>query len=140
MKVLLTAALAVLFITTAAAQQNPHVRIEAKAPSAMKAGAAQDVKITFRPTKGIHINLDPSPEIETAKASVVATIGTLSASKDAHGYLNAAKPAVVPVTIAADAPKGRQTLKLRIVYYLCSDKEGWCNRDEQTIDIPVTVK
>ncbi len=142
MKAFFTAVLTTVFIATAAlcAQPNPHVRLEAKGPAVMKIGAASDVQIFFRPKKGIHINYDPSPEVEAAKHSVAAAVGTPKAAKDAKDYLDTSKPLVVPVTLGAGAPKGRQTLKLRVVYFLCSDADGWCNRDEQTVEISVTVK
>jgi hypothetical protein len=123
-----------------AGQPNPHVTLTAKPSKAYTAGSGTDLKIYFRPHKGIHINLDPAIDITVGKNSVAATVGKISASKDAHGYLDAARPVVVSLTPSPDAPKGKRTLTLRVVYFLCSDAEGWCNRDEQSLDIPLTVK
>ncbi len=142
MKSFIASVMTTVFIAVAAlcAQPNPYVRLEAKGPAVMIAGTAANVQIFFHPKKGIHINFDPSPEVETAKHSIAAEVGTLRATKDAKDYLDARKPVVVPVTLSAGTPKGKQTLKLRVVYFLCSDADGWCNRDEQTVDLTVTVK
>ena len=106
----------------------------------MKAGAAQDLKIFFHPKKGIHINLHPALQIAIGKNSAAASVGAIHTVKDANGYLNPAHPVTVHITASPDLPKGKQMVKLTVVYYLCSDAEGWCNRDQQTLDVPVTVK
>ncbi|MGE5316193.1 MAG: hypothetical protein ACM3Q4_15980 [Acidobacteriota bacterium] len=117
-----------------------HVTIDIKSPQALKAGAQGTLQVMFKPNKGIHINADPAIDIVPEKNSVIASIGAIVPSKDKHGYVDPSKPVRVSAAISPSAPKGAQTVKLKVVYFLCSDAEGWCNRDEQTIDVRVTVK
>jgi hypothetical protein len=142
MKAFFIAVTSVVFAagTIALAQPTLHVTLEAKPLPAMKAGAAQAMKIFFHPKKGIHINLDPAIDITIEKNPITPSTGRITASKDAHGYLNPAKPVLFSFAPVSDAKKGTHMLKVKVVYFLCSDAEGWCNRDEQTLDVPVTVK
>lgn len=123
---------------TAAA--NPHVTIELKSPASLAAGSNADLALTFRPKKGIHINAEPAIDVVPEKNPVFSSIGAVTPAKNKEGYVDASKPVKVAAVVSASAPKGAHTVKVRVVYYLCSDAEGWCNRDEQTVDLRVTVK
>jgi hypothetical protein len=126
--------------TPVTAQPNPFVAIEARAASALSAGAAGHISVFFRPKKGIHVNTVPAIGITIEKKSFAGVVGKISVSKDAHGYVDPAQPVVVALTPSPGTAKGRHTMKLKIVYFICSDAEGWCNRNEQSLDVPVTVK
>jgi hypothetical protein len=136
----ITAALIMIAAWTLTAQPNQHVTLRVKASPEMKPGRAQNIALLFHPKKGIHINLDPSITVTLEKNTVADAVGTIVGSKDAHGYLDSSKPVLVNVTPRADSPKGTHTLKMKVMYFLCSDAEGWCNREEQLLDVPVTVK
>jgi hypothetical protein len=129
-----------IHVPLAAAQPNAHVTLALKPVPVLKAGTPQNLMLLFHPKKGIHINVDPAITITMEKNQVAESVGKITAPKDANGYLDASKPVLVSMTPSASAPKGKHTLKMKVVYFLCSDAEGWCNRDEQSLDVPVTVK
>ena len=83
---------------------------------------------------------NPAIQITIAKNPVAGSVGKIHTAKDANGYLDPGKPVRILIGTSPDAPKGKHTLKLTAVYFLCSDAEGWCNRDQQVLDVPVTVK
>jgi hypothetical protein len=136
---------ALIFLLTASgapqqASSNSHVAIDVKSPSAVKAGTTGELNVFFRPKKGIHINADPAIDVVPEKNPVIASVGAITPSKNSKGYVDAAKPVKVSAVISPSAPKGARTVKVKVVYFLCSDAEGWCNREEQTLDLQVTVK
>ena len=48
-----------------------------------------------------------------------------------------AKPLRFPVAIAPKAPKGRQELTAKVVYFYCSKREGWCRRGTAEVEFTV---
>ena len=137
---IIAAFILVTTLSLSAAQPNAHVTLAVKPVPALKAGTPQNLMILFHPKKGIHINVEPAITITVEKNQVAESMGKITAPKDANGYLDASKPVLVSMTPSTTAPKGKHTLKMKVVYFLCSDAEGWCNRDEQSLDVPVTVK
>lgn len=125
---------------TGAAAQDAHVTIALKAPAAITAGSSGTIQILFRPKKGIHINADPAIEVAPEANPVIASVTAITPSKNSKGYVDASKPVKASASVAASAPKGVHTVKMKVTYFLCSDAEGWCNRGEQTVDMRVTVK
>ena len=91
-------------------------------------------------SKGIHINTDPAIDVVPEKNPVIASVGAITPAKDTNGYVDVTKSVTAAASISPTAPKGTHTVKIKVVYFLCSDAEGWCNREEQTLDVRVTVK
>jgi hypothetical protein len=123
-----------------AAESKAHVAISVKASAPLKAGSTGTFSLIFRPNKGIHINTEPAIEIVAEKNPVIASVGSITPSKNSKGYVDTSKPVKISASVSPSAPKGTHTVKVKVVYFLCSDVEGWCNRDEQTLDLRVTVK
>ena len=42
--------------------------------------------------------------------------------------------------LSPGAPHGPVTLKGTLTYYFCSDKEGWCSKYKQPVEIALTVR
>lgn len=133
-----------IMLASTGAMKSPasatHVTIDVKATAPLKAGSTGELAVVFHPKKGIHVNTDPAIEITPEGTAVIASVSAITPSKNAKGYVDASKPVKASASVAASAPKGPQTVKLKVVYFLCSDAEGWCNREEQTLDVHVTVK
>jgi hypothetical protein len=54
-------------------------------------------------------------------------------------YLDLAKPLRFPVAIAAKAPRGKQEVEAKVVYFYCSKREAWCRRGTAEIEFTVEV-
>jgi hypothetical protein len=92
----------------------------------------------------VHINEEPAPrlKLDLDQAALVDKQPPPPKSVPTYDvetarYLDLAKPVRFPVAIAPKAPKGRQPVKASVIYFYCSQREGWCRRG--TADVEVTV-
>ncbi|MBI5216697.1 MAG: hypothetical protein HY960_13175 [Ignavibacteriae bacterium] len=120
---------------------NKFVQCEIKlVEQSLKAGSTGTVQISFKPTKGIHVNLDPPMSLNLDKSDVISKIEKLETTKDKkHDYLDATKPVTAKFTITKNAKPGTIKLKGTFTYFYCSDAEGWCNRFKQPIELALTI-
>ena len=95
--------------------------------------------ITFKPVEGIHINLQPALSFSLDSASLATLSGGLALPKGGP-YLNTSAPVMQRFTISGKARPGRLMLKGTLTYFYCSDKEGWCSRFKQPVEIALTVR
>jgi hypothetical protein len=110
-------------------------------------GQAQGaVLVTFLQTDaGVHINETPAPRFELDAAQTVldykapAKVAALPADPAQAKKLDLNQPVRFPVTLRATAPKGVQSVNATVVYFYCSDHEGWCRRGNEEVAIPVAV-
>lgn len=124
------------------AEPVPDVRITVSTLSdTLAPGAASELRITFRPSKGFHVNAIPAMAVEFDSACVARTAGTIVIPADtATGYLNSVLPVRQPFVLAKSAGRGRATLGGTLTYYYCSDAEGWCRRERMRFVLPVSVR
>lgn len=120
---------------------NKFVQCEIKlVEQSLKAGSAGTLQFILKPTKGIHINLDPPMSLNLDKSDVISKVEKLMAPKDKkHEYLDATKPVFAKITIAKNAKPGTIKLKGTFTYFYCSDAEGWCNRFKQPMELTLTI-
>jgi hypothetical protein len=102
-------------------------------------GATADLAFLLQPVDGIHINLQPALDFKLDTASRAALAGGLILPKGSP-YLNTSAPVVQRFQIPKDAKPGPITLKGTLVYFFCSDKEGWCSKFKQPVEIALTVR
>ena len=122
---------------------NEYVTFSAKLEkSSLKAGGRTELLITLRPKEGIHINVKPAMELKLESGSPFSLDGklvTTSVKTDTLELLDASHPVRQAVVLAKSAKRGTQTLRGTLVYYYCSDAEGWCSRFRQPVSLTVTV-
>lgn len=115
-----------------------EVRFE---PSAVAPGARGAVEIRFVPADDIHINADPPLAVRLDASPLHLPGGRLEVKTAGdEGYVDTAVPVRHEVLIAPNAVAGRATLTGEVVYYYCSDSEGWCRRAVRTFSLPVLVE
>jgi hypothetical protein len=141
----LLAALSAWAPSPVAAQEKgaeTHVPIAASVSSdTLAPGAGAEVRFTFTPKKGYHVNAVPPMAVAFDSASPARNSGKIVIPSDTTtGYLKSSQPVRQPFTLAASAPKGRTALKGVLTYYYCSDAEGWCRKENLPFTLPVTVK
>jgi len=55
------------------------------------------------------------------------------------GFLSTADPVEQRLAVSPTAATGTDTLEGTIVYYFCSDAEGWCRKQTQSISLPIHI-
>ena len=113
-----------------------------------KPGAHGAIAVTFTARDpDVHVNEEPAPRIklDLGQTALVDKQPPMPKSVPVYEpetarYLDLTKPVRFPVAIAGNAPRGPQTVKASVVYFYCSQREGWCRRGttdvEFTVDIP----
>ena len=104
------------------------------------AGSPARLVITLKPARGIHINGTPPLSVTIDSTGPVVAAGKPDVPLvKATGFLDTKKPIVMPLTVSNDVKPGTVTVRGTLVYYYCSDAEGWCSRFKQPIEIRTKV-
>jgi hypothetical protein len=104
------------------------------------AGSKGGILVTFAPDDGIHINIDPEPEIRLDSLAPAHLTGPPVFSATSSGFLNTDAPVNFAILVNPDAPEGTQNLKGICIYYYCSDTEKWCVRARQPFELTLQVE
>lgn len=107
--------------------------------TSLASGATGEMAISFAPAAGIHINRTPAPEFALDSSSAASLSGRLVLPKGTE-YLSTAPPVRQQFRLSHDAKPGLVSLKGTLTYYFCSDKEGWCSKYKQPVEIALTVR
>jgi hypothetical protein len=142
-----TFALLALLLASTAAQAgslrltgNKSVAVEISlADTVVAAGDTITMAVRFRPVEGIHINLQPPLDFKRDTSSGAALAGSLVLPKG-EPYLNTNAPVVQRFVVPRGAKPGRLSLNGMLTYFYCSDKEGWCSKYKQPVELSVTVR
>lgn len=118
---------------------NEHVKVELQTPSKIGVTKSGSFKFFFTPIEGIHINTEPMFELKLDKDSQFEIAGEPRFSKNDKNYLVTAKPIEFSIKLKDGLQPGTYPLKGKLFYFYCSDKDGWCNRFAQPIDLTITV-
>jgi len=119
---------------------NAHVKVEARlARTGLPPGAKSEILFTLTPVEGIHINAKPAPEFSMAAGSPASVAGSLRVTGDTRGFLAPNAPVRQPIRIGRKAGTGPHTITGTLVYFYCSDAEGWCMRASQPVALPVEI-
>jgi hypothetical protein len=115
-----------------------EVRFE---PSAVAPGGRAAVEIRFVPADDIHINADPPVAVRLDASPLHLPGGRLDVKTSGdEGYVDTGVPVRREVLISPDATPGAATLSGEVLYYYCSDSEGWCRRAARAFSLPVLVE
>ncbi len=130
-----------------------HFSLVASLEPARKRGGSAHVAVTFRALDpDLRLNESPAPRLSLDLEQTVLVDRQVPADRAASGplpgdydpltarYHDLAKPVLFPVALSPTAPKGEQTVKARVVFFYCSQRESWCRRGESEIAIPVIVR
>ena len=90
-------------------------------------------KIPKRPLPKLQI--DPTPEFEVKGETNFIEEGQ---GKDPE-YFNAFKPMSLQVKTTQTKEPGRYSLDGKFVYFYCADREKYCSRSVETVQIPIEI-
>jgi hypothetical protein len=124
-----------------------HFEVAASFSAPKEPGGKAAVSVLFSPTDpDVHINEEPAPRLKLDPGQLVLV--DKQAQAPAHSadfdpekarYLDLAKPVRFAVGIAPKAPKGKQEIAAKVVYFYCSKREGWCRRGTALVEFTVEV-
>jgi hypothetical protein len=106
----------------------------------IEAGSTCGILVTFVPEDGIHVNVDPAPEIRLDSVTSAHLAGSPMLSTTSRGFLNPDSPVDFAIQVDPDAPEGTKNLKGVCTYYYCSDAEKWCVRARQPFELKLQVE
>ncbi len=134
--------LLLLFLTAPAPQsnvQNEHVKLGLSVQATVSEKTAATVSFTFTPLEGIHVNTVPNIELKLEKDSPFELVGKPKFTKTEKDYLDVTQPVIVTLKAKKNRSAGRSVIKGKLNYFYCSDKDGWCNRFSQPIEIGIEI-
>jgi hypothetical protein len=123
-----------------------HFGVSARYAPPAQGQTQGSVLVTFTQNEpGVHVNEKPSPRLTLAAeqnvldykapaAKMVPPADPLNAPA-----LDLSKPVLFPVSLKPGAPKGMQSVSATVVYFYCSDREGWCRRGSEEVSFGVAV-
>jgi hypothetical protein len=119
----------------------PHVKVYASlSKQAFKGGETGELRITFSPEEGYHINANPPVEFAIDSGKAVLLKGELTQPVDrSNGYLSTRSPVRQTVYVPGTVAPGIHVMKATVTYYYCSDREGWCVRYRQPVSLSFTL-
>ena len=118
---------------------NEHVSVELKFPKTVLLSKSSKIEFFLTPTEGIHINTSPMVEFRLEKNSSFEIVGNPAFQSNENGYLETDKPIEFTVKPKSGSHVGKKSLKGKLNYFYCSDKDGWCNRFTQPIDLTIEI-
>jgi hypothetical protein len=124
------------------AYDNKYVRFEYTLNRASFApGDTGTVFIFLTPNEGVHVNTEPPVDYEFEKQPQITFGEKAVMPKDSiTGYLDAQQPVAISFTLDKKIPAGTYTVKGKMKYFFCSEKEGWCNQFVQPLTLTIQVK
>jgi hypothetical protein len=106
----------------------------------MHQGDSTVIRASLTPEEGIHINIDPPVTITLRMNHTASSVGETEFRTDKEtGFLSTADPVEQRLAVSPTAATGADTLEGAIVYYFCSDAEGWCRKQTQSISLPIHI-
>jgi hypothetical protein len=136
-----------LLIALVAASGPRYFDVMASFVAPARPGGTGSIAVTFAALNpDVQIDEEPAPRLKLDLGQSVLVDKQLAAPKTTAAYdpvtaryLDLKKPVQFPVELATGAPRGPQTVKASVVYFFCSQREGWCRRGSAELDVPVTV-
>jgi hypothetical protein len=124
----------------ALATGSEHFDVNATFRAPAKPDGLGSVSVTIvAKDPGVHVNEEPAPRLKLDEQSVLADKQAPPPAK-AHTYdpqsakyLDLTFPLSFPVAWAAKPPTTMQSVTATLVYFYCSESEGWCRKGSEAI-------
>ncbi len=123
-------------------QNTRFVRVEASlADTLLRAGSKGTILVSFTPADGIHVTADPPVAVRIERNRLIRLHGRpdISTDKDT-GFLSTTSPVEQAFSVSRAATPGAHQVKGTIVYYFCSDTEGWCRKQSQAVTFTLNIQ
>lgn len=137
----LTATAAPAGTTPTTPPDNKYVKVLISiAPDTLNAGGRGELLVLFSPVDGIHVTAEPPVEFRFDSTQVLTLTDEPDFDTDKeNGYLASGSPVRQAFVLTKDAKPGTHVVKGALIYYYCSDDEGWCTRFTQPLELPLII-
>jgi hypothetical protein len=124
-----------------AGPDTTFVRVDVRwAQASVQPGGGAIIEVLFTPADDIHINGDPPVRVVIGTPGACVIQGApRTAVHEKTGFLDSAVPVRQAVVFADSLPTGEAVVNGDVVYYYCSDAEGWCRRAVREFSLPVRI-
>lgn len=109
-------------------------------------GGEADIVVRFMPLEAaIQVNADPAPRLTLDAQQRVLDESARPVPPPPRAafpngrYVDTQHGARFPVRVSVAAPKGRHSVRASVLYFYCSQAEGWCRRAQDDVEVSVTV-
>ena len=107
------------------------------------AGQSGNLMIRFKISDGFKIPKQPSPKVQLMSSADLEVQGNFLLMEEGTGkdpaYFNALRPLSVQLTPSRTARRGQHLLEGKFIYFYCSEKDKYCSRSVENLQIPVEV-
>jgi hypothetical protein len=131
---------------------GPDVYGQARSPQVLQlqyeskplaAGVDGLLNINLVKKDGFKVPKRPAPRIKLSPSSQFEIKGDLNFLEEGKGedpeYFNGFKPLTVHIKPASTTKPGKYSLGAEFVYFYCSEKDKYCSRTTETLQIPLEV-
>lgn len=124
-----------------------HFDVTAAFVPPAKPGAGGAIAVSFLAhDPDVHINEEPAPRLRLDPEQSTLLDRQPPPPKsvpvfdpEVARYLDLKKPVQFPVAFAPKAARGAHTVKANVIFFYCSQREGWCRRGSADVEVGVTV-
>jgi hypothetical protein len=122
-------------------RDNEDVRLTVRlSAEVLRPGQTADILITFTPAEDIHIVASPAVQLNIRSTRTIALSGAVRQMVDTQtGFLSTQSAVTRRFAVAKRARPGTYTVQGSVVYYYCSESEGWCRKFVQPVEISFTI-
>jgi hypothetical protein len=117
------------------------VGVTASFVPAPRAGAPAVIEVRFAPADPeVHVNRFPPPRLDLEPMQDLIKLAPAPAAKPGgEKYLGPSEPYRFPVIAKGGAP-GAQSVKGVVTYFYCSQREGWCRKGSNDVEVAVKLR
>jgi hypothetical protein len=107
------------------------------------ANSTGNVNISVIIKEGFKIPKRPLPKLQINPTSGFEVKGETNFTEEGRGkdpeYFNAFKPMSLQIAATKTTEPGRYSLSGKFVYFYCSDREKYCSRSVENVQIPIEI-
>jgi hypothetical protein len=138
----LLVALLVLGSVSSPATASSVIRLQFNS-NPIGAGDTGTLTVHFRVAEGFKVPKRPTSRFQLNSSAEVEIKGDFTLMEEGKGkdseYFNALKPLSIQLSPSRTARRGQHLLEGKFTYFYCSEKEKFCSRSVETLQIPVEV-
>jgi hypothetical protein len=99
-----------------------------------------EIAVVLKPIKGIHVIVEQPVSFTVEFDSVLRLAGDIGQVQEKKtGYLAGGAELKQKFRLASSLAPGIYRLNASVIYYYCSDSEGWCKRHRQPVVLNLTI-
>jgi hypothetical protein len=133
---------AVSAVHTDGQKENAFVTVDVQlSKQELRPGESGELLVAFLPLEDIHVTAKPPVQFKIGATKAFELEGNPTWTVDTiTGYLSTASPVHQAYRIPRTAHSGRHRITGTIVYFFCSDNEGWCRKSTYPLEMTFTVR